>query len=414
MERTVFNGRVRVRLLGPIDVVIDGVPRPLPGLRRRAIVAMLALRRGEVVSTDSLIETVWSDGAPSTLNTIQANISQLRHLLGARDAIVARPPGYVLAGADEPTDVEEAERLIAQGTGPIAAEDQARHLRAALALWRGPSLADVAEVPWLDAQARRLDEVRLRAQCALIGARLALGEHAQVLPDLHRLVEEYWFDEQIHSHLILALYRSGRPTEALETYQRLRDRMRDELGVDPSPALSRLEAAVLRHDPALSAPGQAEPPTAIPAHTPAQLPAGARGFAGRRGRSRGPRRPPDRAGDRPSGRDHLRQRRRRQDVPWPCTGRTGSPSASLTASSTSTYGASTRSERRWIRPRRCAGSWRRWASRRSASRPTPTRAPRCTAASLADATHAPRARQRPRRRSRFGRCCPARRAASCW
>src|SRR4051794_33983497 len=238
---------------------------------------MLALRRGEVVSTDSLIESVWSDGAPLTLNTVQANVSQLRHLLGTRTAIVARAPGYVLADA-EPTDVEEAEQLIEDGTGLVAGPDKLRQLRAALALWRGPSLVDVAEVPGLDAQARRLDSLRLRAQCALVEARLELGEHAQVLPELHRLAEEYAFDEQIHRHLIVALYRSGRQTEALETYQRLRAKLQEELGVDPSPALTQLEAAILRHDPELTTPavaGRVEP-------APAQLPAGARGFAGRR------------------------------------------------------------------------------------------------------------------------------------
>ena len=263
---------MQVRLLGPIDVVIDGVPRPIPGLRRRAILAMLALRRGEVVSTDSLIESVWSDGPPLTLNTIQANVSQLRHLLGLRTAIVARSPGYVLADA-EPTDVEQAERLIEEATGTGA--DQVRQLRAALALWRGPSLVDVAEVPWLDTQARRLDSLRLRAQYALIEARLALGEHAQVLPEVQRLAEGHPLDEQIHGHLIVALYRSGRQAEALEAYERLRDRLRDERGVDPGPALSQLESAILRHDPELAVRAQA-------AQVPAQLPAGARAFAGRR------------------------------------------------------------------------------------------------------------------------------------
>ncbi|HKT02538.1 MAG TPA: BTAD domain-containing putative transcriptional regulator, partial [Rugosimonospora sp.] len=274
---------MQVRLLGPVDVVLDGVPRPVPGLRRRAILAMLALRRGEVVSTDRLIDTVWSDGAPSTLNTIQANVSHLRGVLGTRTAILARAPGYVLAGAGEPTDVELAEQLIEQATGAAPATDQVRHLRTALALWRGPSLVDVAEVPWLDAQARRLDQLRLRARRALAEARLALGEHDELVPELHRLAEEYPYDEQIHGHLILALYRSGRPSEALETYQRLRTGLADELGVDPGPALRALEAAILRHDPELATP---VPPVVVApapaAQVPAQLPAGVRGFAGRR------------------------------------------------------------------------------------------------------------------------------------
>jgi DNA-binding SARP family transcriptional activator/tetratricopeptide (TPR) repeat protein len=272
---------MRVRLLGPVEVLVDGGLRPIPGLRRRALVALLALRRGEVVSTDRLLDTVWS-GASSRPNTLQATVSQLRTLLGDRGAIVSRAPGYVLAGADEPTDVETAERLIELGTGPAPVEERIGPLRSALGLWRGPSLSDVATVPGLDAQARRLDHLRLRAQCALIEARLALGEHGPLIPELHRLAEEHPLDEEIHGHLIVALYRSGQQADALEVYRRLRADLRDELGVDPGPALTRLQEAILRHDPELA--GAVRPVVVLAAPAiwvPAQLPLGVRGFAGR-------------------------------------------------------------------------------------------------------------------------------------
>ena len=281
---------MQIRLLGPVEIVRDGAARPVPGLRRRAILAVLALRRGEVVSTDRLIGTVWGDAAPATVaNTLQQHVSQLRQLLGDRSAIRARAPGYVLAAGDEPTDVAAAERLIRQGTGEAEPALRVRHLRAALALWRGPSLADVADLPWLDEQAERLDLLRLQARRALVEAGLAAGGHAALLPELERLADANPFEEQLHGQLMLALYRAGRQADALAAYRRLRDRLRDELGIEPTPALRELETALLRQDPGLApaadappAPAVAPVPAVAPAvHVPAQLPAAVPAFAGR-------------------------------------------------------------------------------------------------------------------------------------
>ena len=211
---------VRVRLLGPVDVLVGEVAREVRGLRRKATLATLALARGQVVSTDRLISAVWSDGAPATvLNTLQSNVSHLRHVLGDRSAIVARSPGYLLDTGGEPTDVETAERLVGQGTPG--------DLRAALALWRGPSLVDVCELPRLETQARRLDQLRLRAQRALVDARLAAGDHERLVPELLRLATEHPLDELLHGKLILALYRCGRQVEALDAYGRLRRVLRE-------------------------------------------------------------------------------------------------------------------------------------------------------------------------------------------
>ena len=154
---------MRIRLLGPVDVVADGASRPVNGLRRKAVLAVLALHRGEIVSNDRLADVVWAGDPPATpLNTVQRHISHLRQVLGRRDAIVACPPGYRLDPVYVETDVAAAERLIRQGA-QVADHAHAQHLRDALALWRGQPLADVAELPWLEEQAGRLEQPRLRA-----------------------------------------------------------------------------------------------------------------------------------------------------------------------------------------------------------------------------------------------------------
>ena len=156
---------MQVRLLGPIDVTVDGVPRSVPGLRRKAVLAALAIGRGEVVSTDRLIDVVWGADPPATaLNTLQRHISYLRQVLGSKDAILARPPGYRLTVDD---DVSLAERLIRQGTQAADRAERVRHLQAALRLWRGRPLVDVVGLAWLDTEAERLEDLWLHAQKAL-------------------------------------------------------------------------------------------------------------------------------------------------------------------------------------------------------------------------------------------------------
>ncbi|BCJ53011.1 hypothetical protein Asp14428_44860 [Actinoplanes sp. NBRC 14428] len=190
---------MQIRLLGPVDVTVEGPARPVNGLRRKAVLAVLALQRGEVVSTDRLLHVVWGDSSASTaLNTLQSNVSHLRQVLGSKQAIVARPPGYVLDLPAGASDVEAAEHLIRQGTGSAGHADRVRHLRAALGLWRGRPLVDVPGLPWLDEQADRLDRLRLRATLALLESRLALGEHAGLVPDLEQLTRDHPLDEQIH------------------------------------------------------------------------------------------------------------------------------------------------------------------------------------------------------------------------
>ncbi|GIM85326.1 AfsR/SARP family transcriptional regulator [Winogradskya consettensis] len=265
---------MRIRLLGPVDVDADGAVREVSGLRRKATLAVLALNRGTVVSADQLIDVVWDGSAPATgLNTLQRNISYLRQVLGGRHSIVARSPGYLLEVGAEPTDAELAERVLRVASGSAAS--RVRELNTVLDLWRGPSLADVCALPWLDRHAQRLDRMRLQAGQDLVDARLALGEHLPLLPELEQRAGEHPFDERTQRQLILALYRAGRQVEALAAFRRLRADLREELGIDPGPELRELESAMLRQDAALTA-------VSTPVvRVPAQLPLAVRGFVGR-------------------------------------------------------------------------------------------------------------------------------------
>ena len=257
-----MGSRVQVRILGPVDATVEGVPRAVRGLRRKAVLAVLGLRAGEIVSTDRLIDVVWGDKPPATAaNTLQSHVSHLRGVLGGRTLIEASPPGYVL-GIE--TDLLLAQRLIGQGMKAADPATRASHLRAALALWRDRPLVDVAGVPWLDSQAERLATIQLDAVEALVEARLALGEHAQLVPELERLSQQYPFHEHIHGRLMLAMYRAGRQVDALAVYQRLRHSLGEELGIDPSPALRDLETDMLRQDPALDPPAAAITVAATP------------------------------------------------------------------------------------------------------------------------------------------------------
>ncbi|MEU7855576.1 AfsR/SARP family transcriptional regulator [Nonomuraea sp. NPDC049141] len=242
-----------VRLLGPVDVLVDDIPRPVRGLRRTAVLAALALRPGAVVGVDQLVEAVWGTAAPaSAATTVQSHVSYLRGVLNRREAITARRPGYLLDLDDsEATDVQTAERLIRQGMESAAPAARAARLAAAVALWRGSPLAELAGLAWFDAQAERLDQLLLEARHALIDARLALGQDLQLVPELTALSRQHPLHEQVHAQLVLALYRAGRQSEALAVYQRLRRTLADELGIHPSQQLRELEIAVLRQDPAL-------------------------------------------------------------------------------------------------------------------------------------------------------------------
>src|SRR6266705_3326377 len=279
---------MQVRLLGPVEVVARDGPRPVPGLRRKAILATLALHEGEPISTSRLLDAVWGDAVP-VVNTLQSHLSYLRGVLGDKTAILACPPGYVLHLGGEGTDVRVAERLWGEGAQSADPARRVQRLTEALALWRGRALADVTGLAWLEEQAERLDALYEQIRRALLEARLTAGEHAQVVPDLEQMAAGHPFDEQICAHLMLALYRAGRQADALAAYHRIRRALEEELGLAPGQPLRDLETAMLRQDPALDEGTQAVVAPVMPQAelvsapppVPAQLPPAGPGFAGR-------------------------------------------------------------------------------------------------------------------------------------
>jgi DNA-binding SARP family transcriptional activator len=244
---------VELRLLGPLEVWRDGRPLTLRGRRRRALLAALALQ-GEPVSAERLIDDLWGERPPPTAKSSLHNaVSILRKALGP-DVLVSRPPGYALALDPERVDVVHFQRLADQARAAPSAEERVSALREALQLWRGPPLADLAFEPFALVEGPRLEELRLSAQRDLIEADLALGRHADVLPDLEALVSEHPFDERLRGQLMLALYRSGRQADALEAYGKTREFLVEELGLEPSPELRELQPEQLhRHTGELAA-----------------------------------------------------------------------------------------------------------------------------------------------------------------
>jgi YVTN family beta-propeller protein len=242
---------VEFRVLGPLEVAVGDHMLDLGGGKQRTLLAILALRAGRVVPVDALIDGLWGERPPATAaKSVQVYVSRLRKSLG-ESAIVTRAPGYLLDVAPEDVDLLRFERMVeeARHEPPAAA---AATLRAALELWRGPALADVQEEPYVRTEALRLEELRLGAVQARIEADLALGQDAQVIGELEGLVRAHPYREPFRRQLMLALYRSGRQTEALEVYRETRQALSDELGLEPGDDLRDLERRILAHDPALT------------------------------------------------------------------------------------------------------------------------------------------------------------------
>jgi DNA-binding SARP family transcriptional activator len=243
---------VEFRILGPLEVVEDGSPLALGGARQRALLALLLTHANEVVSTDRLIDELWGERAPNAArNALQYHVSRLRKLLGGAHAVVTKEPGYLIRVGPDELDLLRFERLVEEGQRS-SPETAARLLREALALWRGPALADVAHEPFAQSEILRLEDLRLVALERRIDADLELGRDAEIVAELEALVREHPLRERVRAQLMLALYRSGRQAEALEVYRQTRRLLVDELGIEPSPALHELERAILDQDPALS------------------------------------------------------------------------------------------------------------------------------------------------------------------
>ncbi len=250
------------RLLGPLEVWREGRPLRLGGERQRALLALLLLHANEVVPRERLIEELFGGDASETgVNALQVGISRLRRLLGESRSsngdggvLLTRPPGYLLRAEPEQLDVALFERLLARGRQSLSEGDAAAAagtMREALALWRGPALADLALLEFAQPEIRRLEELRLSALMERIEADLALGRADEVVPELEALVEANLLQERLRGQLMLALYRAGRQADALEVYRQTRELLREELGLEPSKALQELERSILRQEAAL-------------------------------------------------------------------------------------------------------------------------------------------------------------------
>jgi DNA-binding SARP family transcriptional activator len=254
---------VDFRVLGPMEAVANGSSVALGGAKQRALLAMLLLHANEVVSTERLIDELWGESPPATVTkSIHVYVSRLRKELG-EERLVTRSPGYVLRVEPSELDLRRFEALLAEARdGDGDAATTARTLREALDLWRGAPLADLAYEPFAQPEIARLEELRWAALEARIDAELACGRHAELVGELQALIAEHPLRERLHGQLMLALYRSGRQADALETYRGARELLLDELGLEPSEELKRLEAAILRQDPELEPRGEATPTVA--------------------------------------------------------------------------------------------------------------------------------------------------------
>jgi predicted ATPase/DNA-binding SARP family transcriptional activator len=252
------------RVLGPVEVVGDGAAIALGGLKQRALLAELLLSRGAIVPRERLVDALWGDRPPpSAQSSLQVYVHGLRRAVGA-DRVETRGSSYRVCVEPDEFDLVRFERLLARGRraladGAPAEADEA--LDAALGLWRGEALADLGDSPVRSA-ASGLEELRRQAFELRIDARLALGEHDEVIALLEELILDEPYRERLREQLITALYRAGRQRDALAAYQDARRTLADELGVEPGPQLRELERAILRHDEALLSERRA--PTARP------------------------------------------------------------------------------------------------------------------------------------------------------
>jgi DNA-binding SARP family transcriptional activator len=249
------------RLLGPLEVLEDGRPLAVGGVQSRALLAVLLLHANHVVSRDRLVDELWGEAPPPTAGKIvQVYVSRLRKRLGEA-RVLTRPPGYVLRAEPAELDLARFERLVADARRAEAGT-AAEMLRNALALWRGPPLADLAFERFAQAEIVRLEELRWAALELRIDADLAAGRAAELIGELEALIAEHPLRERLHAQLMLALYRCARQAEALAAYRRARGELADGLGLELGEELRRLEQAILRQDPALDGPprGEAPPP----------------------------------------------------------------------------------------------------------------------------------------------------------
>ncbi|MFD3546704.1 BTAD domain-containing putative transcriptional regulator [Streptomyces sp. NPDC058655] len=262
---------MEIKVLGPLSAEVNGGSIVPTARKPRQILTLLALYPGRVLPVPTLMEEIWgTELPPSALTTLQTYILQLRRRLGtamgpgspggpglpggAKDVLTTRHGGYLLQIPPESVDVHTYEALVTQGHTRFEDGDDhgaATALRAALALWQGPALVDVRLGPILEIEVMRLQESRLRTTERRLDADLRLGRHSELIAELTDLTARHPQHEGLHSQVMVALYRSGRQATALDVYRRLRARLIEDLGVEPSPPLQRMHQAMLAVDPAL-------------------------------------------------------------------------------------------------------------------------------------------------------------------
>ncbi len=271
------------RVLGTFEIADDDGRRDLAVGGELAVLVLLLLNAGRVVPAEALIDASWGERPPANpANALQLRVSKLRRALqaaGVPDGVViTRRPGYVADIDPDRVDAHRFARLVAEARriGDRDIPTALRLYEQALALWRGPALPEFSSQAWAVPEATRLTELRISALEERIDLELAAGRHADLVSELEALVAAHPLRERLHGYLMRALYRSGRQADALAAYRRMRQLLDDELGIEPSPELSDLERAILRHDPALAAPA----PQAAARSSPA-LPARLTSFVGR-------------------------------------------------------------------------------------------------------------------------------------
>ncbi|MET8685641.1 AfsR/SARP family transcriptional regulator [Streptomyces sp. NPDC004732] len=287
-----------IEVLGALAVRENGRSITPTAPKPRQVLALLALHADRMVPVSALTEELWGAAPPrSARTTLQTYVLQLRELIAAaldrdaaadgageprrsaKDVLVTMPGGYLLCGGGGASDVRTFERLAGAGYRAMDAGDcagAARQLREALALWSGTAFADVQAGPQLQMEIKRLDESRLCALDRRIEADLRLGRHRELLAELTVLVNGYRTHESLHAQYMLALHRSGRRGEALDAYQRLRTTLVQELGLEPSARLRRLQRSILTAGHDLAAQPATHPVPPVPPTAPAAAPAGER------------------------------------------------------------------------------------------------------------------------------------------
>ena len=259
---------VAFSVLGPVEAAVGGRAVPLGGGRQRALLVALVLENGRVVSVERLVDELWGDLPPASARTqVHTLVHRVRRALGeAGPFIETCPPGYRLRAGAALVDVTVFTERIARARDEAARgrpAEAAASFRAALDLWRGRAL-DGANAAFVAREAARLEEARLAAYEECLGLELDLGRHKAAAAELTALVEEHPLREELRALLMLALYRCGRRSEALETYRRGRELLVEETGLEPTERLRRLHAAVLRDDPSLRGPAEPVPPVPPP------------------------------------------------------------------------------------------------------------------------------------------------------